>query len=205
MHRPGSEPSSAELHLEASGPYWWHHSWALIRHWQETLLGEKRRYDNYGRIKKTFIVNTGMRQCDSMKRARSVVLYLQQEPDSCPQSWNKQGTQPRQPASARLLSDDARSRADRALAMAASRTTVPRSDRAAGDGRNTVARKILKNPFRCKKSYRSRDMLRHRQVHNSEPDQAAIHFRLHYTVYIYCILCIYVCQSVTRNYNNLKN
>lgn len=62
-------------------------------------------------------------------------MYILQEPVSCPQSWNKHGTQPWQPASARLLSDDARSRADRALDMAASRTTVPRSERAAGDNR----------------------------------------------------------------------
>lgn len=59
------------------------------------------------------------------------VLYLQQDPEGCPQSWNRQGAQPLQPASDRLLSDDAWSREDRALVIAASKTTVPRSDRAA--------------------------------------------------------------------------
>ncbi len=82
-------------------------------------------------------------QSDSrMKRTGGVIFYLQQEPDSCPQSWNKQGTQPRQPASARLLSDDARSRADRALVIAASRTTVPRSDRAVRDNRKEEQRNL---------------------------------------------------------------
>lgn len=62
-----------------------------------------------------------------------LICYTQQGPVSWPQSWNRHDMQPRQPASARLLSDDARSRADRAPDMAASRTTVPRSDSAADD------------------------------------------------------------------------
>lgn len=61
---------------------------------------------------------------------KCVCSCLPQVPVRCPQSWNRQGTQPLQPASTLLRSDMAESTADRARDRAASITTVPLSDSA---------------------------------------------------------------------------
>lgn len=125
-HRPDSATSSSLLHQLPAGHEIWRHSSALTVCPLETL----RSYHHH------------QHPClKSKSQIKHMCSSLPQAPFRCPQSWNRQGTHPLQPASALLWSDTAASTADRARDRAASITTVPLSDSAAERSRNRWGQK----------------------------------------------------------------
>lgn len=114
-HRPDSAASSSRLHpLPAESERWPRNSAPTACPLE--MLRNYQHHHYHQRLKSKCPCNEAC-----------MYSSLPQAPFRCPQSWNRQGTHPLQPASALLRSNTAASTADRARDRAASITTVPLS------------------------------------------------------------------------------